>query len=247
MKKFIHYRHATSLILINDKKILIDPVLANKETYPPIIYTKNKRKNPLVNLPTTIDKILNVDGIIITHNHNDHFDILAKKIINKSIPILCQKEDYNSFTESGFKNLTFIDRETTWMGVNIKRFIGTHGGHIYNKKLGVSSSYLLTVKDSTVYLTGDTLLTLSVRKILRKIKPNFIIANGGGARMNLLGKITMNNRDLMELAKINNNSTVIAVHMDSINHCEDTREKLNNINNIPNLLVPKDGEEIILY
>ncbi|QEN04339.1 MBL fold metallo-hydrolase [Thiospirochaeta perfilievii] len=244
MKTIKHYRHATSVIEIDNKRILIDPVLGDKGVYPAITNSKNPRKNPLVNLPAEIEDILDVDGIIITHNHNDHFDIVAKKILARDVPILCQEEDYLNFKKLGFVNLTLVKEKTIWLGIKVQRFIGTHGGHIFNKKLGVSSSYLLTSTQSKIYLTGDTLLTISVIQNLKKIKPNYIIANGGGAKIKMLGKVTMNNKDIDKLARLNNNCKIIVVHMDSINHCFDTRVKLFKQCSRGNLVVPLDGEKI---
>jgi len=244
MTKITHFRHATSLLEVDNKRILVDPVLAKKGTYPPIIHTKNPINNPLVELPTELKHIIDVDGIIITHDHNDHFDKVAKKILDREIPILCQNEDFPKFKKIGFTNLTSIAHETDWLGIKINRFIGTHGGHIFHSMLGVSSSYLLTFEKSKIYLSGDTLLTFKVRRHLKKLKPDFIIANGGGARMKLLGKITMNNRDIIDLARLNRNTKVIAVHMDSINHCFDTRSQLIKKNKMNNLMVPMDGEEL---
>jgi len=56
----------------------------------------------------------------------------------------------------------------------------------------------------------------------------------------------MNNKDIIKLSKTNKKSKVIAVHMDSINHCLDTREKLNKLVKPKNLIVPKDGEIVTL-
>ena len=41
--KFLHVRHATSLLTYGGIKILIDPVLADKGEYPPIDMTPNIR------------------------------------------------------------------------------------------------------------------------------------------------------------------------------------------------------------
>lgn len=246
MLEIKHIRHATTIIEIDGKKILVDPVLANKESYPAIVNTKNPKRNPLVDLPINKEIIMAVDGVVITHNHNDHFDEIAKKELPKDTPILCQKEDYNNFLSLGFTNLTSIDKETSWLGLECQRFIGYHGGHIYRKKLGTSSSIYLNGKTSDVYITGDTLLTFKVINILRYIRPQNILANGGGARMKILGKLTMNSSDILKMAKKNPSSNIIVVHMDSINHCFDTRNVLRKKIKDKNikLVIPDDGEEI---
>lgn len=246
MTKLTHYRHATSIIEIDGKKILIDPVFEESQAYPPIIYTKNPKKNPLIDLPVEYNELLKVDGVIITHDHNDHFDELAKKVIPKDMPILCQDEDRNKFQELGFTNLTPIVKSAIWLDLNCERFIGYHGGHLLRKKLGVSSSYSIESRNATTYITGDTLLTGKVKKILNNINPQYIIANGGGAKMKFAGQLTMKNKDIVKLSKLCPSSKIIAVHMDSINHCFDTRDKLvTQTKGISNVIIPKDGETIV--
>ncbi len=245
--KITHYRHATSIIELDNKKILIDPLFAKAGTYPAIIYSNNNRKNPLVNLPIDYTNLFNVDGVIITHNHNDHFDELAKKVLPKDLPILCQNEDLELFKGLGFSQLTAISNKTQWLGFNCSRFIGTHGGGFLKSKLGITSSYLLESKEGRLYLTGDTLLTTNVKKIVRYSKPNWVLANGGAAKMKILGQITMGNKHIIKLCQILPDSKIIAVHMDSINHCGDTQDKLKSlVNGVNNIVIPYDGEIINL-
>lgn len=244
MKSFSHYRHATSIIEIENKKILIDPVFASKGSYPAIIHTKNPKKNPLVNLPVDYSKLLDVDGVIITHNHNDHFDELAKKVLPKNLPILCQKEDFLTFKSLGYLNLTSIDSAKNWLGLKCKGFLGYHGGHLLKSKLGVSSSFLITSSNSKVFITGDTLLTRKQKKLIKEISPDTIVAYGGGARMKLLGKLTMNNKDIIRLSKICKSSRIIVTHMEAINHCFDSRSKLINHPLLNNVIIPSDGETL---
>jgi L-ascorbate metabolism protein UlaG (beta-lactamase superfamily) len=231
MISFTHFRHATSIININDKRILIDPLLAARGSYPPIQMTKNTYRNPLIDLPVNYEELFDVDGVLITHNHNDHFDELAKKELPRDIAILCQINDYEFFKELGFTNLTAICEETNWLGLQWKRFSGTHGGGIYHKRLGVSSSYMVTVQNQKIYFTGDTLLTGKIKKLLKKEKPHIIIANGGGARLKIGGKITMSHRDLLRMSRILPTAQLLAIHMDSLNHCQDRSETMAAISN----------------
>ena len=242
-----HYRHATSILTINEKRILIDPLFAGKGTYPPIQMTKNPKRNPLIDLPIDYRKLKNVDAVFITHNHNDHFDEVAKKELPREIPVLCQNSDLKIFQELGFTNLTAISEEVYWMGVHWKRFEGTHGGGVLKKLLGISSSYLITADNKSIYITGDTLLTGKVQKLLTNLNPDSIIAFGGGARLKLGGKITMSHKDLLKMSRLLPDSQIIAVHMDSFNHCFDTKEKLKDIldSKKNNIIIP-DNERIII-
>ncbi len=242
-----HYRHATSILTINEKRILIDPVFAGKGTYPPIQMTKNPRRNPLIDLPTDYRELINVDAVLITHNHNDHFDELAKKVLPREIPILCQKRDLEIFQELGFTNLTAISEEASWMGFIWKRFEGTHGGGVLKKLLGISAGYFIMADNKSIYITGDTLLTGKAQKLLTNLKPDSIIAFGGGARLKLGGKITMSHKDLLKMSRLLPDAQIIAVHMDSINHCFDSKEKLKNmLDGINTNIIIPDNERIII-
>jgi len=49
---------------------LIDPWLAKQGTYPPLPGVGiQDRGNPLTDLPISIDEILDVDAVIVTHTH----------------------------------------------------------------------------------------------------------------------------------------------------------------------------------
>jgi len=223
---FNHYRHATSILTIDDKRILIDPVFAAKGAYPPIEMTKNPKRNPLIDLPLDYNELMKVDGVLITHNHNDHFDKLAKEKIPGTMPILCQESDIPAYDKLGFTNLTPINGKTNWLGLKWQSFRGTHGGGILYKFLGITSSYLVNNENQKIYITGDTLLTYRVRKLLQKTQPDVIIAFGGGARLKIGGKITMNHKDLLRMSRLLPDSRILAIHMNSINHCFDTKEEL---------------------
>lgn len=222
----IFYRHATFVLKIDNKKILVDPMLAPIGEYPPIVLSKNDKRNPLIQLDVELNEITDVDGVLITHDHNDHFDEVSKEVLNKNIPILCQPSDYKNILKFGFKNVTKIKTNTEWLGLKIERFKGTHGGGIFNFLLEESSAYLIRSKTKNIYVTGDTLLTKKQRKVLKELNPDIVIANGGNANLKLLGKITMDNNDILEIKEMLPYSKIIAIHMDSINHCGDTRDLL---------------------
>ncbi len=72
--KIRQIRNATIIVQYAGKKFLIDPVLAEKGTYPPYPNTvRQEQFNPVVDLSTTIDEIISVDAVVVTHLHRDHF------------------------------------------------------------------------------------------------------------------------------------------------------------------------------
>ena len=68
-------RNATLQINYAGKKLLVDPMLAKKGSFPGFPGTVNSHlRNPLVELPFEVEKIIEVDAIILTHLHPDHWD-----------------------------------------------------------------------------------------------------------------------------------------------------------------------------
>ncbi len=62
-----HIRNATSLVTMNDKRILVDPMLSDVGQLPPVPFTRTLRRNPSVPLPVTLDTFDNIDAILLTH------------------------------------------------------------------------------------------------------------------------------------------------------------------------------------
>ena len=92
---FKHIRNATGKILFNGLTLLVDPILAPKGEYPgfDIANTLERKlmRNPLVELPEPVEKILkDIDAVIITHTHLDHWDPVAAKVVPKHIPVFVQ-------------------------------------------------------------------------------------------------------------------------------------------------------------
>ena len=77
-------RNATQLITYAGKRFLIDPMLAPKDAYPGFPGTARAEvRNPMVELPCEIDALLDVDAIIVTHTHPDHWDETAASVTKR--------------------------------------------------------------------------------------------------------------------------------------------------------------------
>ena len=87
-----HIRNATAKLNYSGLKILVDPYFTPKGYYPgfelcPTLEGK-KARIPLIALPVPIEEIIKeIDCIIITHTHSDHWDEYTDKYIPKYIPI----------------------------------------------------------------------------------------------------------------------------------------------------------------
>ncbi|WGQ10816.1 hypothetical protein QG516_04000 [Pedobacter gandavensis] len=75
---------------------------------------------------------------------------------------------------------------------------------------------------------GDAIWTEQIRKNIDRIKPDFIIVNSGGARIQGFEElpIIMDEQQTMALIVASGSAKVIAVHMDAFDHCGTTRASL---------------------
>lgn len=225
--KFLQVRHATSLVTYAGTKILIDPVFSEKEQYPPIPLTPNRRKNPLVDLSTPLETLLDVDMVVSTHTHRDHFDDRARELLDKKIELICQPEDVESFESSGFHNIIPVEESITTRNIRITRVAAHHGTGITGDMMRPCSGYILSSENEpTLYFTGDTIFHESIEETIETFHPEILIMNAGSPKFLNSSHIVMNIIDVEETLKIDPTLTFIIVHLDTFNHCIETREDM---------------------
>jgi L-ascorbate metabolism protein UlaG (beta-lactamase superfamily) len=246
-----HIRHATSILNINGKRLLVDPILSSKGTITPIENVPNQSWNPLVELPAPADTIVNCDAVIVTHTHRDHFDDMATQLIPKHLPIICQPQDDLKIRDLGFLNVTPVNDSIEWNGIKVTRTEGKHGHGVIALKMAPVSGFVLSGNDfPRVYITGDTVWCTHVKKAIKKHSPDIIICNCGEAKFSCGKAITMNCNDILELCKNAPNAKIIAVHMEAWNHCRLSRKSLSDFATKEGIdkqvIIPFDGELIKL-
>lgn len=245
-------RHATLIIEINGKRILVDPMLSPKDKLDPVQNCGNDIKFPMVELPISKSELTHllseVNVVIVTHLHRDHWDVTAQNLIDKNKLIFCQPIDKDKIKEQGFKNVQSISTSFNWEGININRTNGQHGTGEIGKKMGEVSGFVINHKGESVYLAGDTIWCEDVEKTLLTYKPNVTILNTGGAKFLTGGPITMTPGDVLNVHEKLSQTRIIAVHMDTVNHCFIKRADLLNALTEKGLesmvLIPNDGEVI---
>lgn len=242
-------RNATLVIQYAGKKFLIDPFLAEKGTYPPFPNSlRQDQNNPLVSLPTSIDNIINVDAVIVTHLHLDHFDAAAKEVLPKGIKMFVQnEEDATEVRNAGFQNVEVLQEDTVFEDIQFIKTKGEHGrGEILKLAGQVCGVIFKHPTEKTLYIAGDTVLYEAIQEVIETHKPEIIVVNGGDNQFLEGGSLVMGKDDIYEVHKAAPNAKIISVHMEAVNHWTLSREELKSFIHekgiSSNVLVPDDGE-----
>lgn len=235
--QFQQIRNATAKISYAGKTFLLDPLLAKKGTYPGFDGTfRSERRNPLVDLPMPATDVLKgVDAVIVSHTHLDHWDGGNNQYIPKGIPLFVQHEDDAKIIRGqGFTNVRVIDENTVFEGVKLTKTGGQHGtDEMYRKTqiaefLGTAMGIVFQAPGTkTVYVVGDTIWRSEVDQTLAKFKPEVVVLNAGDARLvGYTGSIIMGKDDVLHAAQAVPKATIVASHMEAINHMTLSRKEL---------------------
>jgi len=243
-------RNATIVVEYAGKKILIDPMLAEKGTYPPFPNApRQDQNNPLVSLPTSIESIIqDIDAVIVTHLHPDHWDDAAKEALPKEIKIFSQnEEDATEIRNDGFQNVEVLQEDTVFEGIQLIKTKGEHGRGEILKIAGLVCGVVFKhSSEKTLYVAGDTVWYEEVQTVIDTHKPKIIVVNAGDNQFFEGGSLVMGKDDVYEVYKTAPNSKMIAVHMEAVNHWTLSREELKSFANekgiSSNVLVPDDGD-----
>ena len=243
------FRHATLLLEFGGKKLLVDPMLSEKEAMPPIINSSNDRRNPLVDLTAPVGYLNEIGAVLLTHTHRDHFDDAAAKLLPKKIPVLCQPEDEAKLQGLGFEKVLPVEDATCWEGITLLRTGGQHGTGEIGKMMSPVSGFVLKATDEpTLYIAGDTIYCREVETVLHEQRPNIAVLNGGGARFTSGDPITMTAGDVVKVLDFAPDTRVVVVHLDAINHCLNTRDDFRQLLQqqilAERVLIPADGDTL---
>jgi L-ascorbate metabolism protein UlaG (beta-lactamase superfamily) len=230
-------RNATVKITYADTTFLIDPMLAKKGTYPGFEGTyRSNLRNPLVELPISEKEVIaGADAVIITHTHLDHWDEAAQKLLPKDIPLFAQNQaDATMIREQGFTNVRILSDKAEFGGVTLSKTGGQHGtDKMYAvpevaKALGPAMGVVFQAPGhKTLYLVGDTIWRDEVDQALAQYDPQVIVINAGYAMMSdFEDSIIMGKEDVLRASRVAPQATIVATHMDAINHMAQTRKEL---------------------
>ena len=244
-------RNATARLEYGGKTFLLDPMLSDKGQLPSFA---GIAPNPTVDLPIPAqDIVANIDVVIVSHLHGDHFDDAAAGFLDKSILMLTPRNGASpnpregapevpfkdSLNAKGFTNVREIRSPSanhiTVDGITIHQVFARHGKGIVGDALGgVTGLVFEAAGEPTIYWAGDTILDEggAVEAVLKRFQPDIVIAHTGGPVVKVISPEIL----LMDAAQAvtffdlaareNAAVQIIAIHMDALDHCFSTRADL---------------------
>ncbi|WP_441236150.1 MBL fold metallo-hydrolase [Bradyrhizobium sp. 930_D9_N1_4] len=242
-------RNATLKLDILGKSLLIDPFFAPKGSRPSFT---GRAPNPLVELPISPEAILDdVELVIVSHLHADHFDPVAQELVPKHLPLICQPGDEDKIRSYGFSNVTPLVDTFVWQDIRFQRREGSHGLGPVLQKMGSVMGFTITAKDEpSLYWAGDTVLYPAVETIIAESRPDIIVIHPCGAKWDG-DLITMDAAQAVATCRLAPGAVVIATHMDSLDHATVSRVDLKQHAGDhgigpQQLMIPQDGDCLVL-
>ena len=255
--KLTQIRNATLKLEYAGVRFLIDPMLADKDAWPGFPGTaRSHLRNPLVALPVLVEELLDVDVIIVTHTHQDHWDEAAQQLIPKDRIIYTQNESDASLLRSqGFTAVSPLADINVIAGIRIHKTDGQHGSdEAYAipevaKVLGDACGLVFSHEnEKTLYVAGDTIWVTPYAETLKKHAPDVVVLNIGFATVDDIGAIIMGKEDALRTLEMLPSATVVATHMEAVNHCILSRDELRAFSAEKGIQdrvkIPEDGETL---
>jgi L-ascorbate metabolism protein UlaG (beta-lactamase superfamily) len=241
------FRNATLKLDCAGRTVLIDPYLAPKHSLPS--YTGRSR-NPMVDLPVSVEEILDgVELVVVSHLHTDHFDSVAKDVVPKHLPLLCQPGDEMKILKAGFTDVRPLLDIFDWNGLVFTRREASHGLGPVVEKMGPVMGFTLAAQgEPTIYWSGDTVLYLPVVRTIKETSPDIIVTHSCGAKWDG-DLIVMDADQTIATCELAPQGRVVAVHMEALDHATVTRAELRRAADAKRittkqLLIPGDGEVV---
>ncbi|SEF66528.1 MBL fold metallo-hydrolase [Bosea lathyri] len=240
-------RNATLKLSYAGRTILVDPDFGARHSRRALA---GKSANPMVDLPMPIEDILvGVDLVIVSHLHADHFDDVAKECVPKDLPLICRAGDEEAIAKAGFTAIKPLDCYQRLGSIIIKWQPAQHGTGAVVETMGPVMGFSLEAPgEPALYWCGDSVLYPPLQEAIAATDPDVIVTHSCGALWDGT-LIVMDAQQTLDLCEAAPGATVIATHMEALDHATISRAALREAADgrgigPDRLLIPADGETV---
>jgi L-ascorbate metabolism protein UlaG (beta-lactamase superfamily) len=174
----------------------------------------------------TIEQLPELDGVLLSHMHGDHWDRVAKHGLPKQLPVYTTPKAARALHRQGFAAGLGL---TTWQSqsltkdaarLTITALPGRHATGITRHLLPPVMGSLLEYAPAgevelRVYITGDTLVSDDLREIPQRYASiDSAVLHLGGTRLPNGATVTMDGRAGADLVELVRPKVAIPVHYD---------------------------------
>jgi L-ascorbate metabolism protein UlaG (beta-lactamase superfamily) len=158
---------------------------------------------------------------LVTHRHVDHLDPVGIHLLaERQLPVYSNSWDESHLQEKGLSPVVVpLNQPHNFFGGTITAFEAQHGYGLIGKLMGKGVGYLLELpSEPSLYLSGDTVLTPTVRRVLTEHQPDIAVLAAGSASLDIGKPILMPMQEMVEFVELAPGK-VIATHLEALNHC----------------------------
>ncbi|HEX8409688.1 MAG TPA: MBL fold metallo-hydrolase [Thermoanaerobaculia bacterium] len=207
---------ATVIIRFGGFTILTDPNFLHKGDHVHLGYGLKSER--LTEPAISLEQLPQVDFVLLSHMHGDHFDHVVSERLDKNVPILTTKHAAASLKGLGFQRPIASD---TWDSIEVVRgserlrvtaMPGKHAPGLLRLAIPPTMGSMLEFRGLRLYITGDTLIHEHLKEIPKRY-PDIDIAllHLGGTRIAGV-LLTMDAKQGVEAIRITNPRTAIPIH-----------------------------------
>lgn len=165
-----------------------------------------------------------LDGIVLSHLHGDHFDRIARRELDRDLPVLTTGAAARKLGKWGFAEATGLrtwaseQLEASGAHLTITSTPGRHAPGVAQRLFPPVMGSVLELIDGQgtfrVYVTGDTLFRPALREVADRLGPldAMVIHLGGTRALGLL--VTMDGEQGADLAELLAPGVTVPVHHD---------------------------------
>lgn len=206
--------HSTTLVEIDGRRVLTDPVWSERISPVPIFGPRRFHA-----VPVSIAELPPLDAVLVSHDHYDHFDVpTLRELARRDVPFVTSLGVGARLEELGIapKRITELD---WWEHVSVRglTFTATPSRHFsgrspFDRNRTLWSSWVISAERHKVFFSGDTGLTEELRDIGDRMGPFDLVMLEIGAFHESWGDIHLGPANALTAHRMLGGGTLLPVH-----------------------------------